>query len=141
MLHMSAAVSATSGTDSEYDGISVAGAYTSTNSFSTPGGGFPSIVPSQQPIDPLHAAAVAAPTAVMGQAAHNVWAISETRGFASDGPIQNPNSPPIKVEPGENLTQMSIDTIVPNNNQTSAAAAATPVQIDYDELALDFVLT
>lgn len=119
----------TSGTDSGYDGISsVSGMDTRANSVSFTGG--LSSHPSQ----------TALPSAVLmsqqeqppQQPQQNVWEISETRGFASDGAIQN--TPPIKTESREGSAQSSAGTVVPH--QPSA-----PAEIDYDELALDFVLT
>lgn len=124
MLQMSAST-ATSGTDdSGYDGISSSGVATRTNSLCTPLGSFP-CVPSQ-PLIPQPA-----PLVNQNQVQQNVWELSETRGFASDGPIQN-STTPIKVESREGSAQMSVDTIVPSQ---------PPIEIDYDELALDFVLT
>lgn len=68
------------------------------------------------------------------QKPHNVWEISETRGFASDEAFQDNISPltNIKTESRENSAPMSIDTVMPNQ---------PPAEIDYDELGLDFVLT
>lgn len=66
------------------------------------------------------------------QQQQNAWEMCETRGFNSDEALQN--TPPIKMETREGSAHSSTGTAVPN--QSSA-----PAEIDYDELALDFVLT
>lgn len=116
MLQMSS-----SGTDSGYDGVSISGRDTRTNSAP-----FPARVPSITPHPPAPLAASASqPTQL------HAWELSENRGFASDGPVRI--STPIKTESTEGSVQMfhGID------KQTQAASE----EIDYDELALDFVLT
>jgi len=120
----------TSGTDSGYDGISsVSGMDTRANSISFSGG------------LPFHLSQAALPpAALMSEQQHppqqepqqNVWEISETRGFASDCAMQD--TPPIKTESREGSAQSSAGTVIPHR-------PSAPAEIDYNELALDFVLT
>lgn len=114
-----------SSTDSGYEGTTVSCDATRNSSFSA-ADGFPGIVVP----DPIQEYGTQGPVTTQWQ--ESVWELCETRGFASDGALQA-TTPPIKTEQHE--LEMT------RNTSTQLVTELPPIPMDYDELALDFVLS
>lgn len=115
-----------SSTDSGYDGASVSCDATRNSSLSLADG-----YPGMGVSDPTQQYGTQEP--VINQWQQSVWELCESRGFASDAALQETITPPMKTESGDmDLTQFSKAQII---------AELPPIGMDYDELALDFVLS
>lgn len=111
--------------DSGYDGTSVSCDVTRNSSLSAADGYPGMVVPG-----PYQEYGTQEPVTMQWQ--QSVWELCESRGFASDAALQEA-TPPIKTESTElDLRRMSSAQII---------SELPPIGMDYDELALDFVLS
>lgn len=116
----------TSSTDSGYDGTSVSCDVTRNNSLSV-ADGFPGMV---DPCGPIQEYGTQEPVTTHWQ--QSVWELCESRGFASDGAIQEAQAL-VKTDPTEQeVRRLSSAQLI---------AELPPIPMDYDDLALDFVLS
>lgn len=113
------------GTDSGYESMSWTCDATRTSSYSD-ASGFPSLTANA----PLQEVAARTPLADVRRT--SVWDLEETRGFASDDPM--PDLPVVKVD----------STVQDKDSGQVIAKLSTElpaIELDYDELGLDFILT
>lgn len=119
--------SSSSSTDSGYEGTSVSCDVTRNNSLSV-ADGYPGMV--VDPSGPIQEYGTQEPLTTHWQ--QSAWELCESRGFASDGALQE-TSPPIKAE--------STELDVRRFSSAQLVAELPLIQMDYDDLALDFVLS
>ncbi|KAF2160263.1 hypothetical protein M409DRAFT_70604 [Zasmidium cellare ATCC 36951] len=119
--------SSSSSTDSGYEGTSVSCDVTRNNSLSV-ADGYPGMV--VDPSGPIQEYGTQEPVTTHWQ--QSAWELCESRGFASDGALQE-TSPPIKTE--------STELDVRRFSSAQLVAELPPIQMDYDDLAMDFVLS
>lgn len=122
-----AAATSSAGTDSGYESMSWTCDATRANSFSD-ASGFPSMTANA----PLQEVADRAPLASTHRL--SIWDTEETRGFASDGPL-------LDVPTSQTIMACQRSSISTAPVTVKLAQELPAVELDYDELGLDFILT
>ncbi|GIZ38052.1 hypothetical protein CKM354_000147800 [Cercospora kikuchii] len=122
-----AAATSSAGTDSGYESMSWTCDATRTNSFSD-ASGFPSMTANA----PLQEVADRAPLASTHRL--SIWDTEETRGFASDGPM-------LDVPTSQTIMACQRSSTSTEPITVKLAQELPAVELDYDELGLDFILT